>query len=186
MPFNHTCLSWYTTPIRRSLTPSQAPTRWWDDTDANKRREFRSTSSKKHRLSKTLLVAAAKNSSGILAPFPINLSIPLHFTWYTEERFFHGTENTRNAIVWNLKLQNGMFTLSVDTQEGEFGRTYEASFEGLYKIEEFLPTLSEAPVINFPTSHTSQATVVTRLCLSIHSFESKKNAMDSDSKNTTG
>jgi len=137
---------------------------------------------KKLRLSKTLIAAAQKNSSGMLAPFPINLSLPLHFTLYNEERFFYDTENTASAVVWNLKLENGIFKLSVSTMEGEFGQTYEAGFEGLYRIEEHLPVLSEAPVINYPTSHTSQGTVMQRLCLSIHSFESKRTPWNPDPK----
>lgn len=130
---------------------------------------------KKARLIKMLANEGRKRSFATVTPFPLNGAEPLRFSLPTESKRFHGQAGDTDSTIWDITVrQNGTFTLRLEVDESTLGSTYEASFEGLYKIEEHVPIVSDQRVTEYPTSFTSQGTVHLRFTLEARMFESRR------------
>jgi len=134
------------------------------------RREERSHTLKRQLMMKEIQQKALRNATK--SSFPLNLVSPLYFSISKSTRFpFANDTKSENIMEWKLRLDKGIFTLSVTTIEGKLGITYEACFEGTYQAEERIPTLSEQKYICRPTSGTAYGTVDLRLVLQPTFFE---------------
>eukprot|EP00397_Hematodinium_sp_SG-2012_P021110 GEMP01021787.1.p1 GENE.GEMP01021787.1~~GEMP01021787.1.p1 ORF type:complete len:352 (+),score=62.02 GEMP01021787.1:32-1087(+) len=130
---------------------------------------------KKSRLFRMMCKEGRIRLTNSLPPFPFNGREPLRFSLRSEATKFHANEGDTNATLWEIVLrQNGIFSLRLEMEEACLGTTYEAAFEGLYKVEEHIPTLSKHMVTEYPTSATSQGTIHLQFTLSARIFESRR------------
>lgn len=134
------------------------------------RTEERMYASRRQVLMDELHQKAVKHGSESL--FPINLITPLYFSISKATRSTCADDtSSENITEWRLRLDKGLFTLSVTTSEGRLGTTYEACLEGTYEAEDNILAPEEKGCIRRPTAGAAYGVVSLRVILRPALFE---------------